>query len=142
MRARDFIEKTLTSAGLTRHPTKGQFLEPSQVLVDHLGFELNIPLNLLRVPERRCVKIRRLATALLCESARNRRLVDSSLLRQFAGVACSTQHAVRSARFHLRAIYDCLAFNCPLSRLDRAALHDLRFWSIFKFTSEANSIPV
>mgnify|MGYP006140333087 FL=1 len=142
LRARDFIEKTLTSAGLTRHPTKGQFLEPSQVLVDHLGFELNIPLNLLRVPERRCVKIRRLATALLCESARNRRLVDSSLLRQFAGVACSTQQAVRSARFHLRAIYDCLAFNRPLSRLDRAALHDLRFWSSFELTSEANGIPI
>ena len=57
LRARDFIEKTLTSAGLTRHPTKGQFLEPSQVLFDHLGFELNIPLNLLRVPEHCCAKI-------------------------------------------------------------------------------------
>ena len=60
----DFVEKTLCCAGLQRHPSKGQFQVPSQVLHDHLGYEVNIPLNLLRVPERRCHTIRRLALAL------------------------------------------------------------------------------
>jgi hypothetical protein len=49
LRARDFVEKTLCRAGLQRHPSKGQFQVPSQVLHDHLGYEVNIPHNLLRV---------------------------------------------------------------------------------------------
>ena len=60
LRARDFVEQTLQSAGLSRHPSKGQFADPSQVLHDHLGYEVNLPCNLLRVPERRCAKIRAL----------------------------------------------------------------------------------
>ena len=65
----DFVEKTLCRAGLQRHPSKGQFQVPSQVLHDHLGYEVNIPLNLLRVPERRCHTIRWLAMALCGEAA-------------------------------------------------------------------------
>ena len=42
-------KKTLCRAGLQRHPSKGQFQVPSQVLHDHLGYEVNIPHNLLRV---------------------------------------------------------------------------------------------
>ena len=32
LRARDFVERTLQQVGLARHPTKGQFAEPCQVL--------------------------------------------------------------------------------------------------------------
>ena len=42
LRARDFVERTLQSAGLSRHPSKGQFADPSQVLHDHLGYEVNL----------------------------------------------------------------------------------------------------
>ena len=42
---------------------------PSQVLHDHLGYEINILCNLLCVPERRCHTIRRLVMALHGESA-------------------------------------------------------------------------
>jgi hypothetical protein len=53
LRTRDFVEKTLCHAGLERYLSKGQFQVSSQVLHDHLGYEVNIPRNLLRVPERR-----------------------------------------------------------------------------------------
>jgi hypothetical protein len=52
LRARDFVDKTLCLAGLHWHPSKGQFQVPSQVLHDHLGYEVNIPRNLLRMQER------------------------------------------------------------------------------------------
>ena len=141
-RARDFVQRTLTRAGLLRHPSKGQFAEPSQVLHDHLGYELNIPLNILRVPERRCAKIRKLAVALRCESARNRRLVGTRLLQQFTGTACSTSRAVRNARFHLRSLYDCTSLHRPLSRLSRTALQDLATWADFQFDSTLNGVPI
>ncbi len=141
-RARDFVERTLTRAGLLRHPSKGQFDDPSQVLHDHLGYELNIPLNVLRVPERRCAKIRKLAVALRCEAARNRRLVGTRLLQQFTGTACSTSRAVRNARFHLRSLYDCTSLHRPLSRLSRTALQDLATWADFQFDSPLNGVPI
>ena len=142
LRARDFVEKTLQQAGLSRHPTKGQFAEPSQVLHDHLGYEVNIPRNLLRIPERRCEKIRTLALALLREARRNQRLVPTQLLRQFTGTACSTSRAVRPARFHLRSLYDSTHLAGPRSRLSRPALHDLQFWAGFTFDSEDNGVPL
>ena len=61
------MDKTLCRTGLHWHPSKGQFQVPSQVLHDHLGYEINIQRNLLRLPERRCHTIRRLAVALRCE---------------------------------------------------------------------------
>ena len=142
LRARDFVERTLQQAGLTRHLHKGQFAEPSQVLHDHLGYEVNLPRNLLRIPERRCEKIRSLALALLREARRNQRLVPTQLLRQFTGTACSTSRAVRPARFHLRALYDCTHLAGPRSRLSRTALHDLQFWAAFTFESVDNGVPL
>ena len=142
LRARDFVEKTLCRAGLQRHPSKGQFQVPSQVLHDHLGYEVNIPLNLLRVPERRCHTIRRLALALRGEAARNRRLVPTRLLQQFTGTACSTSRAVRNARFHLRSLYDCTALTRPHSRLSRTALQDLEVWAHFQYDSQLNGVPL
>ena len=142
LRARDFVDRTLQQAGLTRHPTKGQFGEPSQVLHDHLGYEVNLPCNLLRVPERRCAKIRSLALALLREARRHQRLVPTQLLQQFTGTACSTSRAVRCARFHLRSLYDCTHLACAHSRLSRPALHDLQFWADFTFECADNGVPI
>jgi len=142
LRARDFIEQCIRSAGLTRHPSKGQFLCAQQVLEDHLGFRIDIPNNSLSIPERRCKKIRQLAVALRCEVARNRRLVPTQLLQQFCGAACSTSKAVPSARLHLRALYDCTSLHRPLSRLNRTALHDLHFWAELRPGNPANGVPL
>lgn len=141
-RARDFIDRTITKAGLHRHPTKGQFLLASQVLHDHLGFRVDIPANLLSIPERRCNKVRQLAIALKCNSARNRRLVDTKLLQQFCGVACSMTRAVPAARLHLRSLYDCTSLHRPCSRLNRTALQDLTFWTQITGTHPDNGVPL
>jgi len=141
-RARDFIDRTITKAGLHRHPTKGQFLLASQVLHDHLGFRVDIPANLLSIPERRCNKVRQLAIALMCNSARNRRLVDTKLLQQFCGVACSMTRAVPAARLHLRSLYDCTSLHRPCSRLNRTALQDLTFWTQITGTHPDHGGPV
>ena len=127
LRARDFVERTLQQAGLTRNLTKDQFAETSQVLHDNLGYEVNLPCNLLRIPERRYAKIHSLALALLREARRHQRLVSTQLLRQFTGTACSTSRAVRPARFHLRSHYDCTLLAGTHSRLSRPALHALQF---------------
>jgi hypothetical protein len=142
LRARDFVDKTLCRAGLHWHPSKGQFQVPSQGLHDHLGYEVNIPRNLLRVPERRCHTIRRLEMALRGEAARNRRLVPTRLLQQFTGTACSTSLAVRNARFHLRSLYDCTVLTRPHSRLSRTALQDFDVWAHFQYDSQLNGIPL
>ena len=141
-RARDFIDKAISKAGLHRHPSKGQFLIAEQILHDHLGYRVDIPANLLSIPERRCAKVRQLAVALKCNSARNRRLVDSKLLQQFCGVACSMTRAVPAARLRLRSLYDCTALNRPLSRLNCTALHDLTFWAQLTGTSPDNGVPL
>ena len=86
IRARTVIEDTLQRAGLEKHATKGQW-QPSQVLTDHLGYEVNVPANALRIPERRCATIRRLAIALRCEAKRGQRFVPTRLLQQFTGTA-------------------------------------------------------
>ena len=119
LHGRDFVNKTLCHAGLQLHPSKGQFQVPSQVLQDHLGYEVNIPHNLLRVPERRCHTICLLAMALRGEAARNRRLVPTRMLQQFTGTACSTSRAVCNTRFHLRSLYNCRTLTWPNSRLSR-----------------------
>ena len=46
LRARTVIEDTLQRAGLEKHATKGQW-QPSQVLTDHLGYEVNVPAGAL-----------------------------------------------------------------------------------------------
>jgi hypothetical protein len=56
----------------------------------------------LWVPERRCFALCRQARALLFEAVKNRRLVDSDLLRRFTGPAISFLPAVPMDRFHLR----------------------------------------
>ena len=99
LRARTVIEDTLQRAGLEKHATKGQW-QPSQVLNDHLGYEVNVPANALRIPERRCATIRRLAVALRCEAKRGQRFVPTRLLQQFTGTAQSTSKAV--PRFQLQ----------------------------------------
>jgi hypothetical protein len=89
-RARQIIEDTLLVAGIVRAPLKGCFDTPTQTLTDHLGFIISsIGKGALRVPERRSFALCRQARALLLVVAKNRRLVDSDLLRRFAGATMS-----------------------------------------------------
>ena len=83
--ARDLIEDMFASSGLTKAPDKGIW-EPTQVLPDHLGFEVSTASlrGHLRVPARRCCDIASSAARLLHHASDHRRQVFSEELRVFA----------------------------------------------------------
>jgi hypothetical protein len=106
-RVRQIIEDTLLAAGIVRVSLKGCFDTPTQTLPDHLSFIISsIGKGALRVPERRCFALRRQACALLFEAVKNRRLVDSDLLRCFSGAVISCLSAVLLVPFHLREVFN------------------------------------
>ncbi len=78
------------------------------------------------------------ARALLFEAAKNRRLVESDLLRRFSGVAISCLPAVPLARFHLREIFNPQEQYKPKSFLSQAAVDSLLFWRNFSIKSPEN----
>ncbi len=127
-RARQIIEDTLLAAGIVRAPLKACFDTPTQTLTDHLGFIISsIGKGTLRVPERRCFALRRQARALLFQVVKNRRLVDSDLLRRFAGAAISCLPAVPLARFHLREVFNAQEQYKSRSFLSQEAVDNLLF---------------
>jgi hypothetical protein len=141
-RAKVIVEEIFLASGLTRAPSKGQW-EPSQTLVDHLGYEIcSIGKGLISLPERRCRHVRSLAKSLLCESARNKRRVPSDLLRRFTGTAISSCEAVSQARFRLRSLFDDQQQWLPFSTLSRAALRDLRWWLTLDSAHPGNGKPI
>ena len=142
--ARDFVELMFQRSGLTRAPDKGQFLEPTHQLDDHLGFIISThgPHGFIKVPARRCVDIAGTAKDLLCRSARDSRRVPSHLLRSFLGKVSSIGAACDQARLRLRSLHNVAELWLPTSVLDRPALRDLQFWADFKVDSKANGLPL
>ena len=133
-RARQIIEDTLLAVGIVRAPLKDCFDTPSQTLSDHLGFIISsIGKGALQVPERRYFALRRQSYALLFESAKNRRLVDSDLLRRFdsdllrRSAVISCLPPVPLTRFHLREIFNAQEQYKPKSFLSQAAVDSLLF---------------
>jgi hypothetical protein len=104
-----------------------------------LGFIIStLVKGALRVPERRCFALRRQARALLFEAAKNRRLVDSDLLRRFTGAAISCLPSVSLVRFHLREVFNAQEQYKPRSFLSQAAVDNLLFWRNFGLNSPEN----
>ena len=141
--ARDLIEDLLTRSGLTRAPDKGCWV-PTRCLPEHLGFEISTQgsLGSIKVPPRRACEIAALARDLLCRASRDARRVSTELLRSFLGKASSLTEGCPMARFHLRTIHDVHNHWAFTSRLDRAALRDLRWWAAFKYNSPSNGAPI
>ena len=105
MRAKTIIEETFATSCLTLAPGTGQF-EPTQVVVDHLGFRISSKdSNFVTVPERQCCHLRGMARTLLCQSARGKRRVSSAELRKFSGAVVNCMEAVPQARLRLRSIF-------------------------------------
>jgi hypothetical protein len=131
-RTRQIIEDTLLVSGIVRAPLKGCFDTPTQTLPDHLGFIISsMGKGALLVPERRCFSLRRQARTLLFETVKNRRLVDSDLLRCFSGAAISCLPAVPLARFHLREVFNAQEQYKSRSCLSQATVDNLFFWRNF-----------
>ncbi len=73
------------------------------------------------------------ARALLFEADKNRRVVDSDLLRIFAeaAISCCCLLEVRLARFHLREVFNAQEQFKPRSFLSQAAVDNLLIWRNF-----------
>ena len=127
-RTRQIIEDTLLTVDIVRASLKGCFDTPTQTLSDHLGFIISsIGKGALRVPERRCLALRREARALLFEVVKNRRLVDSDLLRSFAGAVIFCFPSVPLVRFHLREVFNAQEQYKSRSFLSQAVVDNLLF---------------
>ena len=94
--------------------------------------------GVLRVPERRCVALRRQERVLFFETVKNRRLVDPDLLCPFTGAFISCLSDVPLARFHLREIFNAQEQYNPKSFLSQTAVDSLLVWRNFSIKSPEN----
>ena len=139
--ARARVENILLASGLTKNPSKGQW-DPSTTLHDHLGMQIDSKTGTFTAPPRRCAAAATLAKDLLCTASRYCRHVPTKILRTFAGTAVSMTLALRSARFRLRSVFDCINVDSPSSTLSRQAITDLNWWTRLSATSPDNGLPI
>ena len=139
LRARRTVTRIFNDCGFVRALGKGQFDKPTQVLIDHLGFQIDSRgLGCLKVPERRCSILRRLSRGLLSSSAANKRRVSSTDLQVFCGTAISCMQAIPQARLRLRSLFDVQEQWRPVSVLKRAQVRDLVWWQNLNLEHPAN----
>ena len=126
-RAQRTLDGLLRKTGLRRKPGKGCW-EGSQRL-DHLGFVIDTRAQVFGITDKRVQKIQNVARKLLQQARQNRRLVETSLLRHFLGVAISCSLAMPLARFYTRSLYDSLQTQSKRRvKLKHAAVRDLLHW--------------
>jgi hypothetical protein len=141
LRARQIVEEALTASGLSRKPTKGHW-EPTHRLPDHLGMTIDSTLGTISAPPRRCAAAAALARDVLCRASRHCRRVPSKVLQQFTGTAVSLSLALRSARFRLRSVFDCLERYRMFSTLSRQAITDIQWWAELHAEHPENGMPI
>lgn len=115
--------------GLQVHPTKGATVGTTSL--DVLGFRVDTIRQLLLLPPSRLDKVVGVAHSLLRAAASHRRWVRVRALQRFCGVAVSCAAAIPLARFHLHALYRCLATRSRKSQLQlsTAAMTEAAWWS-------------
>jgi hypothetical protein len=141
LRARSIVEEALLGSGLQRKPSKGHW-EPTHRLPDHLGMVIDSSSGVFSAPPRRCAATAALAREVLCKAASHRRRVPTALLRRFAGTGVSLSLALRSARFRLRSVWDCMEEYLPFSTLSRQALTDIQWWASLHADHPENGMPI
>ena len=96
---RDTVFSLLRSLGLLVAPHKGQH-QPSQLLVDHLGYCVDSERGLFLLTPKREAKLAEGAHALIPEALNHRRLVRPRQLESFAVLAQASYLALPLGRFH------------------------------------------
>jgi hypothetical protein len=120
-RATYTIEKLLSSLGLARHPTKGEWNGSTRA--EHLGYVIDTVSMRFYVAPRKIVKVRDFARAILRQAQQGRRWVSSERLRSFCGVCVSLSLAIPFARFYTRNLLDDLTRNTRTSMAARNGSH-------------------
>lgn len=121
------VRDLLAQLGLTLHPRKGVWHGPTQLPL--LGHVVDTVRGLFILKPERAEKMVTAARRLVGRATHNRRWIKAKGLRSFCGLAVSSSLSVVSARFHLRALYNCLGdAKTGCVRLSHQALRDLHWW--------------
>lgn len=128
-RATRTLLRLATRYGLRIHPTKGTLGAGSTRLV-HLGLEIDTAQMTFGVPQEKAQRIVAKARTIMQRVRRNRRLVEVTTLRMFAGFAQSLALAVPDVRFRLRGVHDAIAAAKAgrYARLGKTGIRDVLWW--------------
>jgi hypothetical protein len=102
-KATPVIDKLLSSLGLTRHPTKWEWVGSTRM--EHLGCVIDSDRMRFYVAPRKIVKVHGIARASLQQARQGRRWVSRDRLRYFC-VSVSLSLEMPFARFYTRSLFD------------------------------------
>jgi hypothetical protein len=134
-RATQLIDKLLSSLGLTRHPTKGEWVGSTRV--EHLGCVIDSDRMRFYIAPRNFAKVHGIARAILRQARQGRWWVSRDRLRSFCGVCVSLSLAMPFARFYTRSLFDDMtrrpresraSRNGNRCRLSHQSIRDLQTW--------------
>jgi hypothetical protein len=134
-KATQVIDKLLSSLGLTRHPTKGEWVGSTRV--EHLGCVTDSDRMRFYIAPRKIAKVHGITRAILRQARQGRRWVSRDRLRSFCGVCVSLSLAMPFARFHTRSLFDDMtrrpresraSRNANRCRLSHQSIRDLLMW--------------
>jgi Reverse transcriptase (RNA-dependent DNA polymerase) len=102
-KATQVLDKLLSSLGLTRHPTKEEWVGSTRM--EHLGCVIDSDRMRFYIAPRKIAKVHGIARAILRQARQGRRWVSSDRLRSFCGVCVSLSLAMPFARFYTRSLF-------------------------------------
>jgi hypothetical protein len=129
------IDKLLSSLGLTRHPTKGEWVGSTRV--EHLGCVIDSDCMSFYIAPRKIAKVHCITRIILRQARQGRRWVSRDRLRSFCGVCVSLSLAMPSARLYTRSLLDDItrspregraSRNENRCRLSHQSIRDLQMW--------------
>jgi Reverse transcriptase (RNA-dependent DNA polymerase) len=98
------IDKLISSLGLTRHPTKGEWVGSTRV--EHLGCVIDSDRMRFYIAPRKIAKVHGIARTILRQARKVRLWVSRDRSRSFCGVCVSLSLAMPFARFYTRTLFD------------------------------------
>jgi hypothetical protein len=103
-KATHVIDKLLLSLGLTRHPTKGEWV--GSIRVEQFRCVIDTDRMRFYAAPGKMTKVHGFARAILRQARQGRRWFSRDRLRSFCGVCVSLSLAISFARFYTRGLFD------------------------------------
>jgi hypothetical protein len=134
-KATQVIDKLLSSLGLTRHPTKGEWVGSTRV--KHIGYVIDSDRMRSYIAPQKIAKVHGIARAILRQARQGRRWASRDRVRSFCGVCVSLSLAMPFARFYTRSLFDDMtrrpresraSRNGNRCRLSYQSIRDLQMW--------------
>jgi Reverse transcriptase (RNA-dependent DNA polymerase) len=134
-KATQVIDKLLSSLGLTRHPTKEEWVGSTRV--EHLRCMIDSDRMRFYIAPRKIAKVHGIARAFLRQGRQERRWVSRDRLRSFCDVCVSLSLAMPFARFYIMSLFSNMtrrpreglaSRNGNRCRLNHQSIRDLQMW--------------